>query len=119
MLVVRFVVFLAATAAALAPRHGPSVTSRRNLIAGGLVLVSNAAPIVALAVDGEEKSESEKEEEARLKRKLAAQEAAGAQEGQRSFAKDLAEERAKEKARKSKTKAEQREDLCELLGRGC
>ena len=54
-----------------------------------------------------------------IARKLAAQNA-GARGGERqTAAQRLAAEQQKQRQEKKKSKAEQREDLCELLGRGC
>ena len=58
-------------------------------------------------------------EAARIARKLAAQNA-GSRGGERqTAAQRLAAEQQKQRQEKKKSKAEQREDLCELLGRGC
>ena len=58
-------------------------------------------------------------EAARIARKLAAQNS-GAKGGERQTAAEkLKAEQQKQRQEKKKSKAEQREDLCELLGRGC
>ena len=57
-------------------------------------------------------------EKARLARKLAMQNKDKPSE-KKGFAASLAAEQNKERAIKKKSKQEQREDLCEMLGRGC
>lgn len=99
---------LVALASALAP---PLAPVHRRIMLGGVVVV---VALPALADDRPPPPQDD--EEARIRRKLEAQRA---KESRRNFAEDLADERKKERARKNKTKQEQREELCELLGRGC
>ena len=82
-----------------------------------LALVS--APALAGDVEDLAPPSQEEIEAARIARKLAAQNA-GARGGERqTAAQRLAAEQQKQRQEKKKSKAEQREDLCELLGRGC
>ena len=82
-----------------------------------LALVS--APALAGDVEDLAPPSQEEIEAARIARKLAAQNA-GARGGERqTAAQRLAAEQQKQRQKKKKSKAEQREDLCELLGRGC
>jgi hypothetical protein len=82
-----------------------------------LALVS--APALAGDVEDLAPPTQEEIEAARIARKLAAQNA-GARGGERqTAAQRLAAEQQKQRQEKKKSKAEQREDLCELLGRGC
>ncbi len=111
---------------ALAPQ-GPRSTAalgeaspRRALLQrlpAALALIS--APALAADVEDLEPPSQEEIEAARIARKLAAQNA-GARGGERqTAAQRLAAEQQKQRQEKKKSKAEQREDLCELLGRGC
>lgn len=84
----------------------------------GLVLPRRMM-MVAVASAIEPKTPEELEDEARIQRKLAAQAKSSSGGGKKSYADNLREEREKERSLKSKTKQEKREDLCELLGRGC
>ena len=60
------------------------------------------------------------DEQARISAKLAAQKAAGSAINRKlSAAEALKAEQGKKAAIKSKSKTEAREDLCEMLGRGC
>ena len=103
------------TAAALV-----EASSRRALLQrlpAALALVS--APALAGDVEDLAPPTQEEIEAARIARKLAAQNA-GARGGERqTAAQRLAAEQQKQRQKKKKSKAEQREDLCELLGRGC
>ena len=82
-----------------------------------LALVS--APALAADVEDLAPPSQEEIEAARIARKLAAQNS-GAKGGERQTAAEkLKAEQQKQRQEKKKSKAEQREDLCELLGRGC
>ena len=115
---------LACTAMALAPRSSTAAlveaSSRRAVLQrlpAALALVS--APALAADVEDLAPPSQEEIEAARIARKLAAQNA-GARGGERqTAAQRLAAEQQKQRQEKKKSKAEQREDLCELLGRGC
>ena len=117
---------LACTATGLAPQPRSSTaalveaSSRRALLQrlpAALALVS--APALAGDVEDLAPPSQEEIEAARIARKLAAQNA-GARGGERqTAAQRLAAEQQKQRQEKKKSKAEQREDLCELLGRGC
>ena len=114
---------LLACASALAPSNGAALveaSSRRALLQrlpAALALVS--APALAGDVEDLAPPSQEEIEAARIARKLAAQNA-GARGGERqTAAQRLAAEQQKQRQEKKKSKAEQREDLCELLGRGC
>ena len=115
---------LLACATALAPQQTRTAAleapSRRALLQrlpAALALVS--APALAGDVEDLAPPSQEEIEAARIARKLAAQNA-GARGGERqTAAQRLAAEQQKQRQEKKKSKAEQREDLCELLGRGC
>ena len=117
---------VACTATGLAPQPRSSTaalveaSSRRALLQrlpAALALVS--APALAGDVEDLAPPTQEEIEAARIARKLAAQNA-GARGGERqTAAQRLAAEQQKQRQEKKKSKAEQREDLCELLGRGC
>ena len=115
---------LLACASALAPQQTRTAaleaSSRRALLQrlpAALALVS--APALAADVEDLAPPSQEEIEAARIARKLAAQNA-GARGGERqTAAQRLAAEQQKQRQEKKKSKAEQREDLCELLGRGC
>ena len=115
---------LACTAMALAPSTNTAAlveaSPRRALLQrlpAALALVS--APALAGDVEDLAPPTQEEIEAARIARKLAAQNA-GARGGERqTAAQRLAAEQQKQRQEKKKSKAEQREDLCELLGRGC
>ena len=115
---------LLACASALAPQQSRTAvleaSSRRALLQrlpAALALVS--APALAGDVEDLAAPSQEEIEAARIARKLAAQNA-GARGGERqTAAQRLAAEQQKQRQEKKKSKAEQREDLCELLGRGC
>ena len=111
---------------ALAPQPRSSTAalveapSRRALLQrlpAALALVS--APALAGDVEDLAPPTQEEIEAARIARKLAAQNS-GAKGGERQTAAEkLKAEQQKQRQEKKKSKAEQREDLCELLGRGC
>ena len=115
---------LACTAMALAPGSSTAAiveaSSRRALLQrlpAALALVS--APALAADVEDLAPPSQEEIEAARIARKLAAQNS-GAKGGERQTAAEkLKAEQQKQRQEKKKSKAEQREDLCELLGRGC
>ena len=114
---------LLACASALAPSNGAALveaSSRRALLQrlpAALALVS--APALAGDVEDLAPPTQEEIEAARIARKLAAQNS-GAKGGERQTAAEkLKAEQQKQRQEKKKSKAEQREDLCELLGRGC
>ena len=115
---------LACTAMALAPRSSTAAlveaSPRRAVLQrlpAALALVS--APALAGDVEDLAPPSQEEIEAARIARKLAAQNS-GAKGGERqTAAQRLAAEQQKQRQEKKKSKAEQREDLCELLGRGC
>ena len=117
---------LTCTATGLAPQPRSSTaaiveaSSRRALLQrlpAALALVS--APALAGDVEDLAAPTQEEIEAARIARKLAAQNS-GARGGERqTAAQRLAAEQQKQRQEKKKSKAEQREDLCELLGRGC
>ena len=115
---------LLACATALAPQQTRTAAleapSRRALLQrlpAALALVS--APALAADVEDLAPPSQEEIEAARIARKLAAQNA-GSRGGERqTAAQRLAAEQQKQRQEKKKSKAEQREDLCELLGRGC
>ena len=117
---------LACTATGLAPQPRSSTAAlveaspRRawlQRLPAALALVS--APALAGDVEDLAPPTQEEIEAARIARKLAAQNA-GARGGERqTAAQRLAAEQQKQRQEKKKSKAEQREDLCELLGRGC
>ncbi len=117
---------VACTASGLAPQPRISTaalveaSSRRALLQRlpvALALIS--APALAADVEDLAPPSQEEIEAARIARKLAAQNA-GARGGERqTAAQRLAAEQQKQRQEKKKSKAEQREDLCELLGRGC
>ena len=115
---------VACTAMALAPGSSTAAiveaSSRRALLQrlpAALALVS--APALAADVEDLAPPSQEEIEAARIARKLAAQNA-GSRGGERqTAAQRLAAEQQKQRQEKKKSKAEQREDLCELLGRGC
>ena len=111
---------------ALAPQ-GPRSTaalveaSPRRALLQRLPAVALIAAAPALAADVEDLAPPSQEEieAARIARKLAAQNS-GAKGGERQTAAEkLKAEQQKQRQEKKKSKAEQREDLCELLGRGC
>jgi len=95
---------------------------RRLAQAAAAVPVAALLSPLAARADGEvqdlDAPSQEEIEKARLARKLAAQNKDKKSE-KKGFAGSLADEQAKEKQLKSKSKQEKREDLCELLGRGC
>ncbi|KAJ1448502.1 hypothetical protein M885DRAFT_590866 [Pelagophyceae sp. CCMP2097] len=64
---------------------------------------------------------AEEDEAARVKRKVAMQSQAGVKEksGRETYSEGFKAEVEKEKSIKGKTKKQQRDDLCEMLGRGC
>ena len=114
---------LLACASALAPQLRTAVleaSPRRALLQrlpAALALVS--APALAGDVEDLAAPTQEEIEAARIARKLAAQNS-GAKGGERQTAAEkLKAEQQKQRQEKKKSKAEQREDLCELLGRGC
>ena len=117
---------LACTATGLAPQPRSSTaalveaSSRRAVLQrlpAALALVS--APALAGDVEDLAPPTQEEIEAARIARKLAAQNS-GAKGGERQTAAEkLKAEQQKQRQEKKKSKAEQREDLCELLGRGC
>ena len=117
---------IACTATGLAPQPRSSTaalveaSSRRAVLQrlpAALALVS--APALAGDVEDLAPPSQEEIEAARIARKLAAQNS-GAKGGERqTAAQRLAAEQQKQRQEKKKSKAEQREDLCELLGRGC
>ena len=115
---------LACTAMALAPRsstaalvEAPSRRAVLQRLPAALALVS--APAFAGDVEDLAPPTQEEIEAARIARKLAAQNS-GAKGGERQTAAEkLKAEQQKQRQEKKKSKAEQREDLCELLGRGC
>ena len=115
---------LIACTSALAPQQTRTAvleaSSRRALLQrlpAALALAS--APALAADVEDLAPPSQEEIEAARIARKLAAQNA-GARGGERqTAAQRLAAEQQKQRQEKKKSKAEQREDLCELLGRGC
>ena len=117
---------VACTATGLAPQPRSSTaafveaSTRRALLQrlpAALALVS--APALAGDVEDLAPPSQEEIEAARIARKLAAQNA-GSRGGERqTAAQRLAAEQQKQRQEKKKSKAEQREDLCELLGRGC
>ena len=115
---------LLACASALAPSSNTAAlveaSPRRALLQrlpAALALVS--APALAGDVEDLAPPSQEEIEAARIARKLAAQNA-GSRGGERqTAAQRLAAEQLKQRQEKKKSKAEQREDLCELLGRGC
>ena len=109
---------------ALAPRsstaalvEAPSRRAVLQRLPAALALVS--APAFAGDVEDLAPPTQEEIEAARIARKLAAQNS-GAKGGERQTAAEkLKAEQQKQRQEKKKSKAEQREDLCELLGRGC
>ena len=115
---------LLACASALAPQQtrtaaleAPSRRAVLQRLPAALALVS--APALAGDVEDLAPPTQEEIEAARIARKLAAQNA-GSRGGERqTAAQRLAAEQQKQRQEKKKSKAEQREDLCELLGRGC
>ena len=115
---------LACTAMALAPSTSTAAlveaSPRRAVLQrlpAALALVS--APALAGDVEDLAPPTQEEIEAARIARKLAAQNS-GAKGGERQTAAEkLKAEQQKQRQEKKKSKAEQREDLCELLGRGC
>ena len=115
---------LLACASALAPQQtrtaaleAPSRRAVLQRLPAALALVS--APALAGDVEDLAPPSQEEIEAARIARKLAAQNA-GSRGGERqTAAQRLAAEQQKQRQEKKKSKAEQREDLCELLGRGC
>ena len=117
---------LIACTAALAPVQPRSTAAlveaspRRAVLQrlpAALALVS--APALAGDVEDLAPPTQEEIEAARIARKLAAQNS-GAKGGERQTAAEkLKAEQQKQRQEKKKSKAEQREDLCELLGRGC
>ena len=115
---------LLACASALAPQQTRTAvlepSPRRawlQRLPAALAIVS--APALAGDVEDLTPPTQEEIEAARIVRKLAAQNA-GARGGERqTAAQRLAAEQQKQRQEKKKSKAEQREDLCELLGRGC
>ena len=103
------------TAAALV--EAPSRRAVLQRLPAALALVS--APALAGDVEDLAPPTQEEIEAARIARKLAAQNS-GAKGGERQTAAEkLKAEQQKQRQEKKKSKAEQREDLCELLGRGC
>ena len=124
----RFATSLAAasTPSAEVSLSSPDLSRRASL--RRLAQAAAAVPVAALLsplaarADGEvqdlDAPSQEEIEKARLARKLAAQNKDKKSE-KKGFAGSLADEQAKEKQLKSKSKQEKREDLCELLGRGC
>ena len=117
---------IACTATGLAPQPRSSTAAlveaspRRawlQRLPAALALVS--APALAGDVEDLAPPTQEEIEAARIARKLAAQNS-GAKGGERQTAAEkLKAEQQKQRQEKKKSKAEQREDLCELLGRGC
>ena len=117
---------LACTACGLAPQPRSSTAAiveaspRRAVLQrlpAALALVS--APALAGDVEDLAPPTQEEIEAARIARKLAAQNS-GSKGGERQTAAEkLKAEQQKQRQEKKKSKAEQREDLCELLGRGC
>ena len=116
---------LLACTSALAPQQSQhccalvEASPRRALLQrlpAALALVS--APALAGDVEDLAPPSQEEIEAARIARKLAAQNA-GARGGERQTAARAAAEQQKQRQEKKKSKAEQREDPCELLGRGC
>ena len=98
-------------------------SSLQRLARAALVspLIAAAVPATARAdgaVEDLDAPSQEEIEKQRLARKLAAQNKDKKSE-KKGLAAQLADEQAKEKQLKGKTKQEKREDLCELLGRGC
>ena len=92
------------------PQQAP--LSRRQLVLGTVALI----PAVAMPVLADDAAD----EEERIRRKLAAQAKAGNKsDGKKSYSEEFKAEQDKKKAIKQKTKEEKRDDLCELLGRGC
>lgn len=98
----------------LVPAQTQSMERRRAL---GLVVTLPLVSVFPAFAD--EASDAEAEEEARIRRKLAAQAKAGSDTGKKSYSEELKAEREKERELSSKSKKEKREDMCELLGRGC
>ena len=122
----RTVLSAASTPSAEVSLSSPDLSRRASL--RRLAQAAAAVPVAALLsplaarADGEvqdlDAPSQEEIEKARLARKLAAQNKDKKSE-KKGFAGSLADEQAKEKQLKSKSKQEKREDLCELLGRGC
>mmetsp|Transcript_70238 Transcript_70238/g.158822 ORF Transcript_70238/g.158822 Transcript_70238/m.158822 type:complete len:138 (+) Transcript_70238:23-436(+) len=104
-----------------------SAVDRRGFFSGVLtasVLGAGALVVPPAFADGElsDLGAPSDEEQARIAAKLALQKKAGkaaAINRKQSFSEALKAEQAKEKDLGSKSKAEKREDLCDLLGRGC
>ncbi len=116
---------LACTATGLAPQPRSSTAAlveaspRRawlQRLPAALALVS--APALAADVEDLAPPSQEEIEAARIARKLAAQNS-GAKGGERQTAAEKLKAEQQKQRQEKNSKAEQREDLCKLLGRAC
>jgi hypothetical protein len=84
-------------------------------------LISSAFVVIAASAKAADQQlpQISAEEMEQIKRKAELQKQAGSGSRDLSYMERLKAEQAKQKSQKTKTKAERRDDLCEVLGRGC